>query len=69
MPLINCKVEWNANRQSIVICDFSMIGAVSADNDDGANSNNIIFYYKIYKILGSRRHVISKKKKKTIKSF
>ena len=43
-----------------------MIGAVSADNDDGANSNNIIFYYKRYKILGSRRHFISKKKKKKL---
>ena len=48
MPLINCKVElkftW-ANH-----CHLSVLYAANADNDDGDNSQNIIFTVKYTKL-------------------
>ena len=44
MPLINCNVElkfiWAKH------CNLSVLGAANVDNDDDANSKNIVFAVK-----------------------
>ena len=48
MPLISCRVvlklRWKKH------CVLSALGFVNADNDDSANSDNVIFYYKDTKL-------------------
>ena len=44
MPLINCNVELKFTWAKH--CDLSVLGAANADNDDGANSKNIVFTVK-----------------------
>ena len=44
MPFINYKVELKFTWAKH--CDLSVLGAANADNDDGANSKNIVFTVK-----------------------
>ena len=48
--------------------DLSVLGVASTDNDDGANSNNIIFTLKDTELYVSVV-TLSKKKKKAIKNY
>ena len=45
--IINCKVELKFTWAKH--CDLSVLGAANSDNDDGANSKNIIFTVKYTK--------------------